>query len=132
SERVLYYSGSTIDRFLQGEWRSYVEELTAELERKQSELPPKYPFLHVISDVNKPRNLRVYIRGNAENLGEEAPRAFLSILCDGAPKPFVNGSGRLELAEAIANPGNPLTARVMVNRIWADHFGEGIVRTPSS
>ena len=47
-------------------------------------------------------------------------------------KPFTKGSGRLELAEAIADPNNPLTARVMVNRIWQRHFGQGIVRTPSN
>ncbi|MEJ7607454.1 MAG: DUF1553 domain-containing protein [Bryobacteraceae bacterium] len=72
------------------------------------------------------------IRGSADNLGEEAPRAFLSILSPAAPTPFTKGSGRLELAEAIASASNPLTARVMVNRIWAHHFGEGIVPTPSS
>ena len=86
----------------------------------------------MIEDVEKPHNLKVHIRGNPENLGEEAPRAFLSILCDGPSKPFSKGSGRMELAEAIVNPHNPLTARVMVNRIWAHHFGEGIVRTPTA
>jgi hypothetical protein len=55
-----------------------------------------------------------------------------SILCDAEPKPFTNGSGRLELAEGIADPSNPLTARVMVNRIWQHHFGRGIVDTPSN
>ncbi|HYI92893.1 MAG TPA: PSD1 and planctomycete cytochrome C domain-containing protein [Bryobacteraceae bacterium] len=132
SERVLQYKGEAIDRFLQGEWKSYAAGLVAEVQRKEAELPAKYPFLHVIEDVEKPKNLKVHIRGNPENLGEEAPRAFLSVLCEGDPRPFANGSGRLELAEAIANAGNPLTARVMVNRIWAHHFGEGIVRTPSS
>ena len=53
------------------------------------------------------------------------------VLCDGEPHPFEKGSGRLELAEAIADARNPLTARVMVNRIWQRHFGAGIVRTPS-
>lgn len=131
-DRVLYYAGDHIDRFLSGEWKSYIEEMTADLDRKQKELPSKYPFLHVIEDVEKPENLKVHIRGNPENLGEEAPRAFLSILCDGAPEPFRRGSGRLELAEAIASPSNPLTARVMANRIWAHHFGSGIVATPSN
>lgn len=132
SERVLQYKGEAIDRFLQGEWKRYAENLVAELDRREAELPAKYPFLHIIEDVEKPKNLQVHIRGNPENLGEEAPRAFLSILCDQTPQPFTKGSGRLELAEAIVNPDNPLTARVMVNRIWANHFGEGIVRTPSS
>ena len=50
----------------------------------------------------------------------------------GRAQPFTKGSGRLELAEAIADPANPLTARVMVNRIWQHHFGRGIVETPSN
>ena len=54
------------------------------------------------------------------------------MLCDGEPAPFQEGSGRRELAEAIASRNNPLTARVMVNRIWQGHFGQGIVRTSSN
>jgi hypothetical protein len=132
TEPVLAYTGEKLDRFLAGEWKSYVQELRAELAKCKKELPPKYPFLHAIEDVEKPANLNVYIRGNPDNLGAEAPRGFLSILCDGTPRPFTKGSGRLELAEAIANAANPLTARVMVNRIWLHHFGQGIVRTPSN
>ena len=131
-DRVIYYSGDKVDRFLHGEWKSYVEELTAALAAKKKSLPEKYPFLHVIEDIEKPENMKVHVRGNPENLGEEAPRAFLSILSEGPPEPFRKGSGRLELAKAIACATNPLTARVMVNRIWAHHFGEGIVRTPSN
>jgi hypothetical protein len=57
--------------------------------------------------------------------------AFLAILSEPEPKPFTRGSGRLELARDIASRENPLTARVMVNRIWLHHFGKGLVRTPS-
>src|SRR4029079_5285586 len=64
-------------------------------------------------------------------LGEESPRRFLAIL-GGEGKPFGKGSGRLELAEDIARQDNPLTARVIVNRIWQHHFGKGLVRTPSN
>jgi hypothetical protein len=92
-------------------------------------MPPEYPFLHIIEDRAKLKTERVRIRGSAENLGEEAPRRFLAILCDGDAKPFSKGSGRLELAEAIATARNPLTARVMVNRVWHHVFGTGIVRT---
>jgi hypothetical protein len=95
-------------------------------------VPEKYPFLHVIADVEKPANEHVHIRGNEDSLGEEVPRRFLTVLCDGQPKPFEQGSGRLDLAQAIADPNNPLTARVMVNRIWLYHFGEGIIRTASN
>src|SRR5262249_30623936 len=79
-----------------------------------------------------PVDEKIQIGGQPENLGETAPRAFLSILSDGPPKPFQKGSGRLELAEAIASPTNPLTARVMMNRIWQHHFGLGLVRTVSN
>ena len=130
--RVLQYAGDDLDRFLHGPWKEYSQELKAKLEAKKKELPTKYPFLHIVEDVEKPKNMQVHIRGNADSLGEEAPRAFLSILSPESPAPFTKGSGRLELAEAIASPKNPLTARVMVNRIWAQHFGSGIVRTPSN
>jgi hypothetical protein len=59
------------------------------------------------------------------------PRQFLEILARGERTPFSDGSGRLELAQAIADPGNPLTARVFVNRIWGWHFSSPLVRTPS-
>ena len=60
------------------------------------------------------------------------PRRFLAILSPEDRKPFTKGAGRLEFAEAIADPKNPLTARVFVNRVWAQHFGRGIVATPSN
>ncbi|MBN72010.1 MAG: hypothetical protein CME32_22355 [Gimesia sp.] len=80
----------------------------------------------------KPRDLNVFIRGNAANLGKLVPRRFVRVLSDGKPEPFQNGSGRLELAQQIASRDNPLTARVMVNRVWQHHFGEGLVDTPSN
>ena len=90
-------------------------------------LPAEYPAYTVLKDKAKPENLHVYVRGNQDDPGEEAPRQFLAILSPGEQVPFKQGSGRLELAEAIATPQNPLTARVMVNRIWMHHFGAGIV-----
>jgi hypothetical protein len=92
----------------------------------------KYPHVHSIKDAEKSVNMRVHVRGSTENLGGEVPRRFLSILSAGEPAPFGDGSGRRELAELIASPQNPLTARVMVNRIWKHHFGEGLVRTASN
>jgi len=71
---------------------------------------------------------RVFVRGSHKTLGIDAPRAFLGVL---DPTPFKSkGSGRLELAKAVTDPANPLTARVIVNRLWKHHFGEGIVRSP--
>ena len=71
------------------------------------------------------------IRGNPETPGAKVPRRFLAVL-GGDRSPFQHGSGRLELARAIASADNPLTARVMVNRIWQHHFGRGLVATSSN
>jgi len=71
----------------------------------------------------------VFLRGNPLTKGDSVPRQFLSAF--GPQQPFVKGSGRLELAQAISDPRNSLTARVMVNRIWQHHFGRGLVSTPS-
>ena len=74
----------------------------------------------------------VFVRGNPNNPGAVAPRQFLAVLSASSPQPFSDGtSGRLDLARAIASDDNPLTARVIVNRVWQYHFGEGLVRTPS-
>ena len=86
----------------------------------------------VMNDSPNPTNPHVYIRGNPGRPGKQIPRRFLRVLSPGGEaKPFTNGSGRLELAQAIASSDNPLTARVMVNRIWHEHFGVGLVATPS-
>ncbi|MGH7248657.1 MAG: DUF1549 domain-containing protein, partial [Pseudomonadota bacterium] len=128
---VFHYGGKEIDRFLAPIFKRHLDAMRTELASLQKALPPPYPFLQVITDVAKPHNGRVYIRGSKDNPGPEVPRHFLTILSKGPPVPWTQGSGRLELAEAIAAPDNPLTARVMVNRIWEHHFGQGIVRTPS-
>ncbi len=85
----------------------------------------------VLQDVEKPRDSFVFIRGDKTKRGPVVPRQFVEILAGGERKPFTDGSGRLDLAKAIASKENPLTARVLVNRIWLDHFGQGLVGTPS-
>jgi mono/diheme cytochrome c family protein len=85
---------------------------------------------HVLLDDPVPKDSPVFIRGEAENKGPTVPRQFLECLSGPTRKPFTLGSGRLELAQAIASKTNPLTARVMVNRLWQHHFGEGLVTTP--
>ncbi|MDG2169854.1 MAG: DUF1549 and DUF1553 domain-containing protein [Opitutales bacterium] len=93
---------------------------------------PGAPFrAHVLEDIDKPKNSSVYLRGDPKNLGEEVPRKYLQILGGESPEPFHEGSGRLELAHAIASEDNPLTARVFVNRVWGWHMGNEIVDTPS-
>jgi hypothetical protein len=120
-----------LEEGLSAQAKAQLKSMRADLERLKKDCPPKYPFAHALTERSKPENLRVCLRGNPNTLGEEVPRHFLSVLSNG-PVPFTNGSGRLELAKAIARRENPLTARVMVNRIWQHHFGKGLVRTPSN
>lgn len=89
------------------------------------------PRAMVLTDIAPPYEPVVFTRGNPHQRGEPVPRQFLAALTSGKRQPFQNGSGRLELARAIASPDNPLTARVIVNRVWAWHFGSGLVTTPS-
>ncbi|MFO0809517.1 MAG: PSD1 and planctomycete cytochrome C domain-containing protein [Gemmataceae bacterium] len=99
---------------------------------KKAKAPLKIPLVHALKDADKPVTLRVHVRGNPDTLGDDAPRHFLTVLTPGTAPTFAHGSGRLELARAIASPDNPLTARVMVNRVWQHLFGRGLVRTPSN
>jgi hypothetical protein len=85
----------------------------------------------VLRDRPQPVEPQVLRRGNPRDPGQAVPRQFLAVLAGDKRQPFRHGSGRLEMAEAIASRDNPLTARVMVNRIWLHHFGAGLVRTPS-
>ncbi len=87
--------------------------------------------LHIVEE-GKVQDLPVFLRGDVERKGSQVARRFLRVLSPGEPKPFTQGSGRLELAEAIADPKNPLTARVMVNRLWNVVFGAPLVATPSN
>jgi hypothetical protein len=75
----------------------------------------------------QPHNVKVHLRGSHLQLGDEVPRGFLKIA--GWNGNVSDGSGRLQVAETIASSSNPLTARVMVNRIWRHHFGKGLVRS---
>ena len=76
-------------------------------------------------------DVRVQVRGNPAKPGRVVPRRFLTVLSNGTPRPFTAGSGRRELAEALIQDAAPLTARVIVNRVWKHHFGSGLVETVS-
>jgi hypothetical protein len=78
------------------------------------------------------RDAHVYIRGNHKTPGKKVQRRFPVVLAGDDQPAIAKGSGRLELARWLTRPEHPLTARVMVNRIWQHHFGEGIVRTPNN
>ena len=88
-------------------------------------------MIHTLGEASRAIECPVLIRGNPSTPGAKVAPA----LSDGARRrqtPFAHGSGRLDLARAIASKDNPLTARVMVNRVWQHHFGRGLVGTPSN
>jgi hypothetical protein len=82
-------------------------------------------------DVGKAMDIPLEIRGNPNKPGPVVTRRFLTVLSPEVPKTLRQGSGRLELAQAILTDGSPLAARVFVNRVWKWHFGIGLVETPS-
>ena len=85
----------------------------------------------VLADAEQPVDPHVFVRGNPGNQGPAVPRQFLEVVAGEHRQPFQHGSGRLELAQAIASRDNPLTARVIVNRLWLQYFDAALVRTPS-
>ena len=110
--------------------RNRLNQMNGQLSKLAADHPGAPPRAHVLVDKPNPVNPYIYIRGTAGNRGPAVPRQFLGHLVPDR-KPFAVGSGRLELAKAIVHPDNPLTARVLVNRVWAHHFGNGLVLTPS-
>jgi cytochrome c553 len=105
--------------------------LASSIEKQVPLAPQSAEQAMVLEDAATPNDPHVFVRGNPGNTGAAVPRQFLAVLSGPDRKPFQQGSGRLELAQRIAASDNPLTARVIVNRVWLHHFGEGLVRTPS-
>jgi mono/diheme cytochrome c family protein len=130
-ESPLKLETEALEPYFEASARDSLKALREKAERLRQTLPPAPRYAMTLEDAKDPHNVHVFLRGNPRNPGEEAPRQFLQIVAGEKRRPFQDGSGRLELAQAIASPANPLTARVMVNRIWLHHFGEGLVRTPS-
>ena len=97
-----------------------------------SKLVAQYPYFEKAYAVTegKPADAYVFIKGDPKMLAPQVPRGFLKILGDQKVPAEEQGSGRLELAQWITDPKNPLTARVIVNRVWQWHFGQGLVATP--
>ncbi|QDT37874.1 Planctomycete cytochrome C [Stratiformator vulcanicus] len=111
-----------------------IEKEQAKLDKLLTEMEPleqQEPLMAMaVRDVSEPANEAIRIRGEPHSLGDEVPRGFLSAASwEGQPTVDASASGRLELAEWIASPNNPLTARVYVNRVWHLLTGAGIVRT---
>ena len=105
--------------------------LDAELASLRSAAPPSPEFAMGMRDKAQLVTVNIHKRGNPNNPGDPAPRRFLSCIAGEKSTEWTADSGRLDLAKSIANPDNPLTSRVFVNRVWLGHFGYGLVRTPS-
>lgn len=109
-----------------------LESARAEIQaNRPASIPMPVPIVHTLSEAGN-KDMPVALRGNPRKPGPIAPRRFLRIVAGEAPPAFTQGSGRLELAEAITSPDNPLTSRVIANRLWQRHFGIGLVGSPSN
>ena len=124
------FAAAEVEQFLRRDDRTRVRDIRKRSEALQASHPGAPARAMALADNPTPTEPVVFIRGNPGNRGEKVPRQFPAILSK-ERKPFTKGSGRLELARAIASKDNPLTARVIVNRVWLWHFGQGLVRTPS-
>ena len=115
--------------------RAELDRITADRDAKKLQLDkavcnPPYETAYAVAD-GKPQNASIHRRGDPTRLGPEIPRRFLEILGGEAVPADAQESGRRQLADWILDRSNPLTARVMVNRVWQHHFGKGLVQTPS-
>ena len=126
------FRGWGLESRVGSESQAQLAAIRKDIEEARKKIEPHYPYLHGIKDkpLDQLSELPMAIRGDPMQLGEEVPRHFLSVLSQADPLPLKEGSGRLQLAEAILK--QPINSRVIVNRIWKGHFGSGIVDTPSN
>lgn len=110
--------------------RTTYGSLLQQLDRLAVDQPHAPPRAMILVDSPIVYSPKIFTRGNPNTPGQSVPRQFLHILTGAKPTPFGDGSGRLKLAQAITAADNPLTSRVMANRIWLHHFGEPLVTTP--
>ncbi len=115
---------------LPGTYDDLMPQLQARRMNLLAHAPPELETAYAVSE-GRPQNALIFKHGDPTDLGDETPRGFLQVLGGGPLPADAKGSGRLELANWIASKDNPLTARVIVNRLWQGHFGRGIVVTPN-
>ncbi len=121
---------TALKQFLPQKVQTQIQQFATDLEQLELKHPGAPVRAMALADNPQPQNAKIFTRGNPNNPGAEVPRQFIQVVAGENRQPFAQGSGRLELARAIASPANPLTARVLVNRVWLHHFGEGLVTTP--
>ncbi|MEM9366632.1 MAG: PSD1 and planctomycete cytochrome C domain-containing protein [Planctomycetota bacterium] len=110
-----------------GKGRQELAKLDSAIMEVEASHPAAPPRAMTLVDLDRPVTPFVMLRGEPNRRGDRVPRRFLSVLSEETRQPFQTGSGRLDLAEAIVSTDNPLTARVLVNRVWAQYFGRGLV-----
>jgi mono/diheme cytochrome c family protein len=127
------------DSALAKETREALAAMRQELARLKQTLPAPIPVCHGLQEGGCPQSAwagihdaPVHVRGRYDRLGAVVPRRFPRLVAGDEQAPLKEGSGRIELANWVASADNPMTAKVMANRIWSWHFGEGIVRTPNN
>jgi len=128
---ILALSSDELHRFTDTPVQQKLRALKRHVDELDATHPGAPPRAMALLDNPKPAEPVVFKRGNPSNPGDKVPRQFLEVLAGPDRKPFQKGSGRLEMAQAIASKDNPLTARVFVNRVWRYHFGAPLVGTPS-
>jgi hypothetical protein len=111
--------------------RTKRKELESEVARLKAAAPPAPGRMHAVEDAGA-ADMHLALRGDLRKPGPVVPRRFLRALAGPNPPVWTKGSGRLQLAEALTDATNPLTPRVMVNRVWQHHFGRPLVATPSN
>lgn len=124
-------SAGMLGGYLSRQEAAKLKALQKKIDTWKVESPAAPPRAMVLVDRERPRDAAVLIRGNPGRRGPRVPRRFLRLLSGPGAPPFRHGSGRLELARAITDPDNPLTARVLVNRVWMHHLAAPLVDSPS-
>ena len=128
---LLNFDAKSTERVVNRADRNKLRELQKKLDGINATHPGAPVRAMVLNDNPQPTEPVVFVRGNPGRPGKQVPRQFLQVVAGESRKPFKQGSGRLEMAQAIASADNPLTARVWVNRVWMYLIGKPLVESPS-
>jgi hypothetical protein len=126
-----YFSKSQTYYYMSRAEKDRYGGMRVQLDRMAVKSPVAPARAMVLVDAEELHEPAIFVRGNAATPGDKVPRQFLRIIEGEQRRPFGAGSGRLDLARAITAPANPLTPRVIANRVWMHHFGEPLAPNPS-
>ena len=130
NQNLLDLSTEQSERYLQRDEQDKLRAQGRKIDAIESSEPGAPPRAMVLQENPNAYNPQIFVRGNSGNRGESVPRRFVALLAQGNERPNYATGGRKELATDIVDPQNPLTARVMVDRVWMHHFGTPLVTTP--